>query len=146
MHSRQLEKQVGLTLPQILVLQTIEESGRVSVSEIARQVSLSQATVTSVIDRLVKKDLVYRERSTTDRRKVRVILTESAKEKLREMPELLQQDFISQFDKLEGWEQKMLIASVERIASLMGAEDVDASPILQVEEILPGQPAKDKAD
>lgn len=146
MHSRQLEKQVGLTLPQILVLQTLEDSGRVSVSEIARQVSLSQATVTSVIDRLVKKDLVYRERSTTDRRKVRVILTESAKEKLREMPELLQQDFISQFDKLEGWEQKMLIASVERIASLMGAEDVDASPILQVEEILPGQPAKDKAD
>lgn len=137
---------MGLTLPQILVLQSIQESGRVSVSEIARQVSLSQATVTSVIDRLVKKDLVYRERSATDRRKVRVILTESADEKLREMPELLQEDFIIQFDKLEGWEQKMLIASLERIASLMGAEDVDASPILQVEEILPGQPSKEKAD
>ena len=42
--------------------------------------------------------------------------------------------FVKAFDKLESWEQHMLIASVERIAELMDAEDLSASPILDVGE------------
>lgn len=142
LHSKQLERQFGLTVPQILILQTIKDSGTLPTSEIARQVSLSQATVTSVIDRLVKKDLVRRERSDLDRRKVGVSLTDFAEEKLENLPELLQEDFIIRFEKLENWEQQMLVSSVERIASLMDAQEVDASPILQPGEILPGNPGE----
>ena len=131
-----------MTVPQILILQTIKDSGTLPTSEIARQVSLSQATVTSVIDRLVKKDLVRRERSDLDRRKVGVSLTDFAEEKLENLPELLQEDFIIRFEKLENWEQQMLVSSVERIASLMDAQEVDASPILQPGEILPGNPGE----
>ena len=127
-----------MTVPQILILQTIKDSGTLPTSEIARQVSLSQATVTSVIDRLVKKDLVRRERSNLDRRKVGVSLTDSAEEKLENLPELLQEDFIIRFEKLENWEKHMLVSAVERIASLMDAQEVDASPLLQPGEILPG--------
>lgn len=136
LHSKQLERQVGLTVPQILVLQAINENERPSVSDIARQVSLSQATVTSVINRLVKKDLVVRERSTSDRRKVRACLTESAVEVLENVPDLLQEDFIHRFERLESWEQKMLVSSLDRVASLMDAQNVDASPILETGEIL----------
>lgn len=136
LHSKQLERRVGLTVPQILVLQAINENERPSVSDIARQVSLSQATVTSVINRLVKKNLVVRERSTSDRRKVRVSLTESAVEVLGNVPDLLQEDFILRFEMLESWEQKMLVSSLDRVASLMDAQNVDASPILETGEIL----------
>jgi DNA-binding MarR family transcriptional regulator len=136
LHSKRLEKQIGLTVPQILVMQTIDESNTLPVSEIARRVSLSQATVSSVIDRLVKKDLAFRERNAEDRRQVTVNLTETGSKKLLQVPELLQEEFIRRFEMLADWEQKMLIASVERIASLMDAQDVDASPILQTGDML----------
>jgi len=137
LHSKKIEHSAGLTVPQILILQKIEEAGSLGVSEIARRVSLSQATVTSVIDRLVRKDLVTRERDHTDRRVVNISLTKRGAEQLEGAPGLLQEEFINRFDTLEPWEQKMLTAAVERIASIMDAEEVDASPILQVGEILP---------
>lgn len=140
LHSKKLERQVGLTVPQILVLQTVDEEGGLSVKELARRVSLSQATVTSIIDRLVKKDLVKRERSHTDRRSVNILLTADGKEQISHAPELLQEDFISSFEKLEPWEQKMLTSAVERIAAIMDVQKVDAAPILQVGEILQEQP------
>jgi len=137
LHSKKLEHSAGLTVPQILILQTVAEAGQPGVSEIARRVSLSQATVTSVVDRLVRKDLVTRNRSEKDRRVVRIALTTKGIVQLRDAPGLLQEEFVSRFGALEPWEQKMLTAAVERIASIMDAETVDASPILQTGEILP---------
>ena len=137
LHSKKLERSAGLTVPQILILQAIGEAGGLGVSEIARRVSLSQATVTSVIDRLVKKGLVTRDRSHSDRRVVTITLTAEGAGQLEKAPGLLQEEFVTRFDALEPWEQKMLTAAVERIASIMDAQTVDASPILQVGEILP---------
>jgi DNA-binding MarR family transcriptional regulator len=139
LHSKKLERQVGLTVPQILILQAVDEEGSLSVKELARRVSLSQATVTSVLDRLVKKDLVQRERNLTDRRSVSILLTREGKAQIENAPELLQEDFISSFEQLEPWEQKMLTSAVERIAAIMDAEKVDAAPILQVGDITPKQ-------
>lgn len=145
LHSKKLERQVGLTVPQILVLQTVHEEGSLSVKKLASRVSLSQATVTSILDRLVKKNLVRRERSHTDRRSVSVLLTADGKAQIDHAPELLQEDFISSFEELEPWEQKMLTSAVERIATLMDVQKVDAAPILQFGEILQEQqPDKDK--
>ena len=146
LHSKKLEHSVGLTVPQILILQTVGEAGSLGVSEIARRISLSQATVTSVIDRLVRKELVTRDRNTSDRRVVSIALTEKGAEQLEDAPGLLQEEFVTRFGALEPWEQKMLTAAVERIASIMDAETVDASPILQVGEILPAGSEKDSGD
>jgi DNA-binding MarR family transcriptional regulator len=140
LHSKHLERQAGVTVPQILVLQTIDECGSLAVSELARRVSLSQATITSVIDRLAQKGLVRRDRSATDRRVVSVSLTDFGKVRIADAPELLQEDFIRRFEKLEPWEQKMLIAALERVASLMDAQEVDASPILQVGDMVETPP------
>jgi len=140
LHSKKLERSAGLTVPQILILQTVGEAGSMSVSEIARHVSLSQGTVTSIIDRMVRKDLVQRTRDNADRRVVSISLTRRGTEQLDRAPGLLQEEFINRFDTLEPWEQKMLTAAVERIATIMDAEAVDASPILQTGEIVPANP------
>ncbi|MEJ2402424.1 MAG: MarR family transcriptional regulator [Xanthomonadales bacterium] len=137
LHSKKLERSAGLTVPQILILQTIGEADSLGVSEIARRVSLSQGTVTSIIDRMVRKDLVQRTRNDADRRVVSISLTGAGAKQLDLAPGLLQEEFISRFDALESWEQKMLTAAVERIAAIMDAESVDASPILQTGEIVP---------
>lgn len=135
LHSKKLEKEAGLTVPQILILQAIRERGSLPINQIARGVSLSQATVASVLHRLEKKDLLRRDRDPQDRRVVSISLTQAGKEQLENAPGLLQEDFVARFDELESWEQKMLTASVERVASMMEAHDADASPILQVGEI-----------
>ena len=36
------------------------------------------------------------------------------------------------FDNLKGWEQSMIIASVQRIAEMMDAGEIDASPFLDI--------------
>ena len=43
---------------------------------------------------------------------------------------LLQDRFRGELSRLETWEQRMILATLERIASMMGATSIDASPYL----------------
>ena len=136
LHSKKLEKQAGLTVPQLLVMENLHDADELSVGELARRVSLSQGTVTSIVKRLEKKGLVEKHRPDNDRRKVLIKLTRAGQDELDGSPELLQTEFMNRFETLEPWEKKMLTASVERIAAILDAEKVDASPILQSGDIL----------
>ena len=137
LYSKRLSRETGLTAPQLLVLQRVAKTGRAKPSDVARQVHLSGATITSIADRLVRSGLIVRQRSEADRRSVELALTETGRERLASAPELLQADFISTFDALADWEQTLLISSVQRIAAMMDAETLDAAPILEVGEIQP---------
>lgn len=132
MHSKHLAKTTGLTAPQILLLQTIRDRGQVTIGELATDMSLSQATVTTILDRLEKRRLVYRQRSETDKRKVHAHLTDDAMRILETAPVPLQDQFARQFGALEEWEQTMIISSLQRIARMMDAEHIDASPVLDI--------------
>lgn len=137
LHSKSLERTAGLTVPQLLVLQSLENPAGRFVGCVAQDVNLSQGTVTAVIDRLESKALVTRNRSESDRRKVRVALTEAGRTKVKEAPAMLQEGFVERFEALPSWEQQMLTASLEHIAELLDAEGVDASPILEAGDIVP---------
>jgi len=132
LHSKHLAKTTGLTAPQILVLQTIRNMGQVTIGEVAHEVSLSQATVTSILDRLEKRELVYRKRSLTDKRKVHAHLTEEAEKILEGAPIPLQDQLTRQFGHLKEWEQSLLISSLQRVAQMMDAHEIDAAPVLDV--------------
>ncbi len=138
LQSKRLMKITGLTAPQLVIIQLLRREGELSSGAIARAVLLSQATVTSIVERLERAGLVQRRKGESDRRQVFVELTEAGHRKSETAPELLQAGFVRAFDRLESWEQHMLIASVERIAELMDAEDLDASPILDVGEFETG--------
>lgn len=132
LHSKHLAKISGLTAPQILLLQAIRKFEGAAIGQLANEVSLSQATVTSILDRLEKKGYLERERSTVDKRKVHVQLTKRGFEILRDAPIPLQEHFATQFNGLEEWEQTMIIAALQRVAYMMDAEHIDASPVLDV--------------
>lgn len=132
LHSKHLAKTTGLTAPQILLMQNIRDKGEVTIGQLASGMSLSQATVTTILDRLEKRELVYRKRSSEDKRKVHAYLTEQAVETLKEAPIPLQDHFTQQFNDLKEWEKTMMISSLQRIAQMMDANDIDASPILDL--------------
>lgn len=142
MRSKQLQRKAGLTVPQWLVLQALNEAGSQQISALARRVSLSHATVTSILNRLSDKGFIHRERNSDDRRAVRVYLTDKGRTAFERAPELLQEAFVSRYRQLEPWEQKLLTSAIERVASMMEADELEASPILEIGEILGEAAAK----
>jgi DNA-binding MarR family transcriptional regulator len=131
-YSKKLAKTTGLTAPQMLLLQTIRSRGELTIGELATAMSLSQATVTTIMDRLEKRQLVSRQRSTVDKRKVHARLTLEAASIIEQAPVPLQKNFSTRFNVLEEWEQTMIISSLQRVAKMMDAEHIDASPVLDI--------------
>jgi DNA-binding MarR family transcriptional regulator len=130
LNSRSLVKRVGLTGPQLLLLQEISKCGELSGGKLAKAVSLSQATVTGIVERLEKRGLVTRRRSQIDKRKVLVQVTSDGKDLLENAPSLMQESFVQQFGSLRDWEQAMILSSLQRLVILMDARAIDASPFL----------------
>ena len=133
LHSKQLVKTASVTGPQLRLLQLIRRGGDdATASELSDAMSLSQATVTSILDRLEDRGLLERIRSQTDKRKIHPRLTDAGARLLEQAPTPLQDSFVRKFDRLQSWEQHMIIASLQRVAEMMDAEDIDASPYLDL--------------
>lgn len=143
-HSKRLSRDVGLTVPQLMCLKAIGElEGRVdevNVILVGKRVYISQATVSRIIERLVRAGLVHRERSTIDRRRVRLSLTHAGLEQYRALPTPLQEKFIERLDALPVTEREQILSTLRRVAELMGAADLDAAPLLVPGENLRGGP------
>ena len=130
LRSRQLAKTVGLTVPQLIVLKEVTESGESAIGHVAEHVSLSQATVTTIVDRLELRGLLLRRRDSTDRRKVLIAATESGKAIVASNPTILQEEFTQAFAKLESWEQTQILSSLQRVSAMMSAQQIPGTPIL----------------
>ena len=127
LHSKYLNKNFGLTGPQLIILQELS-NGEMTVSELALRISLSQGTVTDIIHRLEKKDLIIKRRSNRDKRRVLITLAEKCKDLLALAPPPLQEKFTNYFSQIEEWEQLMILSSMNRIVKMMSAESIDAPP------------------
>ena len=130
--SRALAKTCGLTPSQLILMQITKSVTDPTPSFLAKEASLSQATVTALLDKLESRGLVQRRRNESDKRRVYVQLTDLGSKTLDEAPDSLQSRFERGFGKLESWEQSFLVAALERTAGLLDAEDLDAAPVLDV--------------
>lgn len=135
LNSQKLAQQADMTATRLIVLQFVERSGRALPSEVAKAVGLKQATITVVVNKLENAGFVTKRRDTVDRRRVWIELTAAGRTALENSPDLLQNRFEAGFARLPDWEQAMIISALERVASLMDAESIDASPVLDVGEL-----------
>lgn len=130
LHSKQLARDVGLTTPQAVVLQAVRDLGEVTTGQLSRRVSLSQGTVTTILDRLEDRGLVERYRSAADRRVVHSRLTRRGRAVLRRAPPLLHERFTEAFRRLSAARQSRILATLDEVAEMMGAAELDAAPLL----------------
>lgn len=142
LHSKRVSRESGLTVPQIVVLKSVRDLGEVTTSEISRQVSLSQATVTLILDRLEQRALVERYRSKRDRRIVHSRLTRPGRAALQKAPGLLHERFLRNFSELSDRRQKEIVKALQKVADMMGASDLDAAPLLEVGSVRKGTGAQ----
>lgn len=129
-NSRNLAAATGLTPSQLLVLQEVARRGETTPTTIARTLKFGQATVTNIADRLVACGYLTRERANSDRRQILLRATEEGVNAIEAAPDMLQDRFQHGFGAFAAWEQAMILASLERLADLLGAEDFDAAPLI----------------
>jgi DNA-binding MarR family transcriptional regulator len=130
MHSRQLVQQLGVTGPQLVVLRELARNDAVPVGSLAKAVSLSHATVTGIVTRLEKRELVQRREDDEDRRRVLVGVTSAGEALLATAPSPIQESFITEFERLEDWESNLILSSLQRVVAMMEASELEAAPIL----------------
>lgn len=133
--ARSLARESGMTTSQLIVLQVLNTQGEMTARQIAQSMNLTQATVTSLLDRLQERQWITRKRGEQDRRRVHVSLTREGQRQIERAPESLQQRFVNHFGALEPWEQSAILAALQRVAHLLDAASLDASPVLDVGRI-----------
>jgi DNA-binding MarR family transcriptional regulator len=126
LHSRKLSNTFGLTGPQLVCLRVIEQHGAITPSEIARDVSLSFGTITGIIDRLLARQLVRRERTSRDRRVVTVSLTEAGQALVSEAPSPLQERFLERLTALPEEDQTRIRDTLSQVVQMMDGENLEA--------------------
>ncbi len=89
---RKLLAPLGITYPQYLVMLVLWEKDHVTVSEIGKKLFLESSTLTPMLKRLEKMELISRQRSEKDERQVFISLTEKGhqlKQQAQAIPENL---------------------------------------------------------
>jgi DNA-binding MarR family transcriptional regulator len=127
-HNKQLGSKYGLTVPQLVCLRQLLQEGVMTLGRLAKAVYLSQATVTGIIDRLYEKGLISRERSTEDRRKMKVRLTEEGIRMVRDMPWPLQERFSNSLAALPETEQDQIDQTLKKLVQMMEAPPLPVWP------------------
>jgi DNA-binding MarR family transcriptional regulator len=107
--SCELFSQCGLsdiTVKQVGYLKTIDGCGEVTFSKLAKITSNSKPTVTEMINKFVKMECVYREKSPDDGRVVYIRLTEKGQTVARA-------------------EERALMKVIEKMADLLDEKEID---------------------
>ena len=121
--SRAMMRRGGLTGPQVLVLRLLAGGEELSVGALAQQMSLSQATVTGIINRLELRGLMRRRRDQQDKRRVLVSATPAGQSLVEGAPSMWQDSFMNQLSQQADWERTLMLASLQRLAGMMETPD-----------------------
>lgn len=128
--SRFLAINFGITGPQLVCLRVLAGNREMALSSLAREVSLSQGTITGIVDRLAARNLITKKRSDKDRRVILAAITPEGREIIFRSPSSLQDRFIASLSGLPKENQLVINTVLEQVVRMMGAEDMDAAPVL----------------
>lgn len=130
LHSRFLLSKVGLTSPQIAVLKLIASGDDWTPGALSEQLHLSPQTVAGILNRLEERALIQRQPSEIDRRSIRVRITETGRAAADKAPALLRDRFRNSLSKLQDWERMQILATLQRVASMMNVDTLAVAPFL----------------
>lgn len=85
-HSHEVERKAGMGGAQLWALAEISGRPRITVTELAKAMSIHQSTASNLLEKLVSQNYVARDRSDEDRRVVLLTLTERGEEILQKAP------------------------------------------------------------
>jgi MarR family transcriptional regulator, organic hydroperoxide resistance regulator len=117
---------LGLTPGQVFMLHYIKDENQYSVSKLAEKMEVAPSAITVMVDRLENHGFVNRLRDKSDRRVVKIKLTNSGEEKLKQVLQLRKQIVEHCLLQLDPNEMVTFIHTLESLASVASALDLDA--------------------
>jgi DNA-binding MarR family transcriptional regulator len=124
----------------LICLRQLLQRGGMTPGQLAREVSLSPATISGILDRLESRALITRQRRLEDKRQVLVQLTDAGRQLVGRTPLPLHERFVRRLAELPANQQAEIEKILGRIVEMMEAEGIDAAPLL---DHWPAQPDPD---
>jgi DNA-binding MarR family transcriptional regulator len=135
--SRTAEHTAGITGAQLLVLQRLDDAPAHSLNDLAERTFTHQSTVSVVVDRLVARRFVKRERSKEDARKILLSLTATGRTALRKAPPPAQTQLVDALRHLPPRQLRAVAHGLTATATTMGLADL--TPVLFLGDHAPGR-------
>lgn len=101
---------------QTMVLITLLNMRQTSMNKLAEVLGISKANASGLVDRLVKKRLVARDRSAADRRVVLVQLTPAGVKTAQQLAKLNRQGLVKMMRRIPDQNLKVFIDTLEQLA------------------------------
>lgn len=112
-----------LSTNEISIIRIISEKEEVIIKDILEEVQVPKSTLTSMIDRLEKRDLICRAISNKDRRSYKLLLTEEGKKTQEEHVKFEQEVYGKIIASLDNYEEReMLLNLIKKIINNMDNE------------------------
>ena len=139
LESKRLEKEYGISIPQLLCLNYLSEQAHFQASHkaIKDYLQLNASTVTGIISRLEKKGLVARLPKRQDKRVGLITITAKGAELLEKAPEPMHEQLTYKLQQLSEGELQNVQKSFDTIIDFLNIEDVEAAPIITADPHLP---------
>ena len=122
--SKRVERETGLTGPQLWAVKIISERESMRVSDLAKAMYLNPATVVGILDRLEKRGLIGRERCRSDRRVVNILLTPEGQRLVTDSPEVASNKIIHGLEALPLEHLAMIHTGLDSLVSILDARDL----------------------
>lgn len=110
----------GITMPQSSVLGMLMKNGEMKITELSSKLMLSNSTVSGMIDRLEKQQLVERRRSEEDRRIVYVKVSTKFLEMHKESHKKIEKSFEELLDTGTPEELEKIIDGLKTLKKIIG--------------------------
>lgn len=132
--SKKIQKECGLSIPQILALTFLARSNDYQCTQLdlRKFLELNSSTVTGIVGRLIKKGYLAKLPAKGDKRATQLSLTADGLKILEEAPPLLQDRLVKKLAELPETDVEQMKAGLHILVSALGAEDIDAGPILTI--------------
>lgn len=127
-YSRFLWQEYGLTAPQLGALRELQRHREVTPGRLSELMHITPQTVAGILSRLMQRGLIARERDERDRRSYMIRITDEGLRLADAAPSLLRDRFRGELARLADWEQTQMLATLQRIAGMMSAPDVNEEP------------------
>jgi DNA-binding MarR family transcriptional regulator len=137
LESKRIEKELGISIPQLLVLQFLSTHPgyRALAKDIKEYLKLNASTVTGIIKRLEIKGLVARTPKPGDRRAAFITLTAVGAELLEQSPTTLQEKLTRRLRRLSPEQIVGLNEHIELLVHILDVDQIDSAPLLTIEEM-----------
>jgi DNA-binding MarR family transcriptional regulator len=121
-------REKGFSMTQVVAMHQIYYRNDYNISDISRELGVTHAASSQMLDRLVQQGYVTRSENPQDRRNKRIVLTEKGDVILRDSMQASQKWLVALFDRLTPEEAKTIIAAMNILIEKTAGLDEHSSP------------------